>query len=98
MPACLQFEHGSPFVAPSQRTRLSLQFLHAIMDRFRFGFDAVLLVPAVDDAKWTPNSDGELDRPSTSPSSYSWLPHSEIAREGWRNGGDRTIMVLVVGW
>lgn len=30
-------------VAPSHRTLLSLQFLHAIIDLFRFGFDAALL-------------------------------------------------------
>ena len=69
-------------MAPSQRTRRSLQFLHAIMDRFRFGFGAELpadpepaAAAAVPEnmlyAAWP--SGGEFDRPLpfmwTSPSS-----------------------------
>jgi hypothetical protein len=36
----LRLKESHPFVAPSQRTRRSLQFLHAIRERFRFGFGA----------------------------------------------------------
>lgn len=57
-----------PLVAPSQRTRLSLQFLQAIMDRFRFGFalelaaDPLLPVVPLPDAGGTELlSDGECD-------------------------------------
>lgn len=40
-PALLQVVQGSPVILPSHLTLLSLQFLHAIIDLFRFALAAV---------------------------------------------------------
>jgi len=40
LPAPLHVVHGRPVMLPSQRTRRSLQFLHAIIERFRFAFSS----------------------------------------------------------
>ena len=44
LPALLQVVHGRPVMLPSHLTLLSLQFLQAIIDLFRFTLTAIALV------------------------------------------------------
>lgn len=41
LPALLHVVHGNPVMLPSHLTRLSLQFLQAIIDLFLFAFTAI---------------------------------------------------------
>lgn len=44
LPALLHVVHGNPVILPSHLTRLSLQFLQAIIDLFLLAFTAVAAV------------------------------------------------------